>query len=372
MTNELLTQSGLAYDDMVEDILSSIDSGRLKPGQRIPSEAKLKDQYGISVTSIKRGLSELVDKGILHRRRGSGTFVANRQVANTPTLVRRDTIAVVRNWEYWRYHPFFTEQQQGITAGLTKHGWKVIDLQRDDMTAPASGNDTTYRNMSPAKVKMELEQLPEVAGVICVQGAEETAQAISGNGHAVVSTGPCETTPFVTYDWDAETERLFHIALAKGLRKLAVVTSMSEARTTGMFENALRAAGLTNSDVTLDCIICANAHQTSKLTHDAYELTLDAFDRDNNYDGLIITADYEALGATDALARLGQDTWQDLTIIAHLNKETRLHSRIPMTALISDGFAFGMALADLMHDQIHSDGSSMHSMIMTCNQIDIR
>ena len=50
----------------------------------------------------------------------------------------------------------------------------------------------------------------------------------------------------------------------------------------------------------------------------------------------------------------------------------RLHSRIPMIALISDGFAFGMALADLMHDQIHSDGSSMHSMIMTCNQIEIR
>ena len=82
--------------------------------------------------------------------------------------------------------------------------------------------------------------------------------------------------------------------------------------------------------------------------------------------------DYEALGATDALARLGQHTWQNLDIVAHLNKETRLHSRIPMTALISDGFAFGMALADLMHDQIHSDGSSMHSMIMTCNQIEIR
>ena len=43
--------------------------------EMIPSEYELADMYGISIGTVKKALSVLVDEGILYRRQGKGTFV---------------------------------------------------------------------------------------------------------------------------------------------------------------------------------------------------------------------------------------------------------------------------------------------------------
>jgi GntR family transcriptional regulator len=47
-----------------------------KPDQMIPSEAALSAAYNVSVGTVKKAIFELVNEGILCRRRGKGTFVA--------------------------------------------------------------------------------------------------------------------------------------------------------------------------------------------------------------------------------------------------------------------------------------------------------
>ena len=48
------------------------------PGDKIPSERDLSDQLGISRTTIRRAIENLIVQGILERRSSSGTFVRGR------------------------------------------------------------------------------------------------------------------------------------------------------------------------------------------------------------------------------------------------------------------------------------------------------
>jgi GntR family transcriptional regulator, arabinose operon transcriptional repressor len=52
-----------------------IQSGRWKPGQRLPSEAELVRQFGASRITVGRAVRDLQLAGLVERRPGSGTFV---------------------------------------------------------------------------------------------------------------------------------------------------------------------------------------------------------------------------------------------------------------------------------------------------------
>ena len=54
---------------------SSLDSGELKVGYRLPPERELAERYGCSVITIRRALDELAREQRIQRTRGRGTFV---------------------------------------------------------------------------------------------------------------------------------------------------------------------------------------------------------------------------------------------------------------------------------------------------------
>ena len=49
--------------------------GRYKVGDRVPSEAELVESLGVSRVTVRAGLARLVERGVLERRQGSGTFL---------------------------------------------------------------------------------------------------------------------------------------------------------------------------------------------------------------------------------------------------------------------------------------------------------
>jgi GntR family transcriptional regulator, transcriptional repressor for pyruvate dehydrogenase complex len=66
-------------DDIVEQLTGLIAREVLKPGERIPSEKQLCEQFGVGRTSVREALKSLSVMGILESHAGDGTFVsANR------------------------------------------------------------------------------------------------------------------------------------------------------------------------------------------------------------------------------------------------------------------------------------------------------
>lgn len=64
------------YYQIKNIILSQISEGIYHPGDMIPSERILGEQYKISRMTVRQALNELVQEGKLYRERGRGTFVS--------------------------------------------------------------------------------------------------------------------------------------------------------------------------------------------------------------------------------------------------------------------------------------------------------
>ena len=64
------------YEIVKNQLLSMIDSGELKPGDRIPSEQELADEFSVSVSTTRKALLDLARDGVICRIKKKGTFVS--------------------------------------------------------------------------------------------------------------------------------------------------------------------------------------------------------------------------------------------------------------------------------------------------------
>jgi len=64
-----------AYVQLVNSLRHSMASGLLRPGDQLPSEAQMRERYGVSPMTIRRAINILVDQGIVMAEQGRGTFV---------------------------------------------------------------------------------------------------------------------------------------------------------------------------------------------------------------------------------------------------------------------------------------------------------
>lgn len=74
------------YFQIATRIESVILDGTLPPGSRLENEVALGERLGLSRPTIRRAIQDLVDKGLLVRRRGIGTQVVHGQVTRKVEL----------------------------------------------------------------------------------------------------------------------------------------------------------------------------------------------------------------------------------------------------------------------------------------------
>jgi GntR family transcriptional regulator len=63
------------YQQLAELLSREITSGALEPGTRLPSEPELSKRHRIGRPTVRQATELLVKRGLIERRRGSGTFV---------------------------------------------------------------------------------------------------------------------------------------------------------------------------------------------------------------------------------------------------------------------------------------------------------
>ncbi len=68
------------YYQLQEIIRSRIESGQWAQGQQLPPEAELCAEFNLSRGTVRQALADLVREGMLHRRRGKGSFVATPKI----------------------------------------------------------------------------------------------------------------------------------------------------------------------------------------------------------------------------------------------------------------------------------------------------
>lgn len=68
-------------DNIARSIIDAIESGQLKPGDRLPSENELSTRFGVARTVVREAVSLLKYDGVINSKQGVGAFIteaANR------------------------------------------------------------------------------------------------------------------------------------------------------------------------------------------------------------------------------------------------------------------------------------------------------
>lgn len=65
------------YEQIKNFFITEIHQHRLRPHDRLPSENELTKQFSVSRITVKKAMSDLVEKGLIYRVQGKGTFVSS-------------------------------------------------------------------------------------------------------------------------------------------------------------------------------------------------------------------------------------------------------------------------------------------------------
>lgn len=81
------------YEQIVEQIQNRIAEGKLRPGDKLPPERELGEQFGVSRTAVREAVKALREKGLVEILPGKGTFVAD--IADSTTSIVRNSLSLM-------------------------------------------------------------------------------------------------------------------------------------------------------------------------------------------------------------------------------------------------------------------------------------
>ncbi len=89
------------YHRLKQILRRDILLGKYKPNNLIPSENELQEKYGVSITTVRRALSDLVHEKLLYREQGVGTFVKTHLIERSLKKI----LSFTNNMLEMGYHP---------------------------------------------------------------------------------------------------------------------------------------------------------------------------------------------------------------------------------------------------------------------------
>lgn len=202
------------YYQVSSRLESAIRSGTIPPGVRLENEINIGQRLGLSRPTVRRAIQELVDKGLLVRRRGIGTQVVQGQVTRQMELTslfedleRANHTPTTRVLEHaLEPAPEHIAQRLGISEGS-----EILHLRRQRSTdgVPVA----ILENWIPSEIadieREELEQsgLYQIlrARGVTIRVAKQRVGARSERGDEaeildIEHGGPVLTTERIAYD----------------------------------------------------------------------------------------------------------------------------------------------------------------------------
>ncbi len=195
-----------AYEQVKAWIKQHIGSGQWKPGDPVPSEAALMQQFGISRMTVNRALRELAAEGLVTRIQGSGTRVAQLHRISSRLTIRDIHEEVVERGHVHTTRVMRAEREKagadvavslGLRAGATVFHTVLIHMENgvpiqyeDRYVNPAAAPaylDTDFTQTSPTLHLLRHAPLTEASYSIeaCLPTAQEA------NELAIKRTEPC-------------------------------------------------------------------------------------------------------------------------------------------------------------------------------------
>lgn len=119
----------LKSDRAREEIRTWIDTGQYAAGDRLPPERTLAERLGMNHITVRRGLADLVEEGLIVKRPKVGNFVSDA------TRVAQVAVVLPRHATFCQssgaLHPYYSRVVEGIHTVLDQQRYGVSSLVYD-------------------------------------------------------------------------------------------------------------------------------------------------------------------------------------------------------------------------------------------------
>jgi GntR family transcriptional regulator len=124
------------YAQLAAQIQDMIQSGKLKPGELLPSEPELCESVGISRSTVRQAFSHLEEAGFVVRRRGKGTYVSIpkvlRPLSRLCSFTRQMAELGITSTSKVLELQVLTGDDESVPFGLTGEVYKIVRMRQTD------------------------------------------------------------------------------------------------------------------------------------------------------------------------------------------------------------------------------------------------
>jgi DNA-binding GntR family transcriptional regulator len=125
-----------------DKLRTEIASGRLKPGDRLPSARDMRDDFGIAYATVQSALRVLRDEGLIYTVHGRGSYVADPEnppsgsVAGIVAQLKADGLSDPQEIQRWRRElkeaaELFAEMRESGASGDASANPHLADIHKE-------------------------------------------------------------------------------------------------------------------------------------------------------------------------------------------------------------------------------------------------
>lgn len=123
------------YLQIIERVKERLASGRLKPGDQLPTVRALAMELRVNFNTIARAYRLMDEAGIISTQQGRGTYILEAPAAAADENIRQDALQDL-------VERFLAEAERlGISAKELEEAWKKQATRRQENRPPRSSNE---------------------------------------------------------------------------------------------------------------------------------------------------------------------------------------------------------------------------------------
>ena len=278
---------------------------------KLPGERKLVEKLGVSMTTVRKAIQDMINEGRLRSVHGKGTFVVggSRKKSVGASLLVFDA----------NLGPYQKEAFQLLTKCLVQKKVCAMVLMVDDLGLAAEQIAPILKKVDSVVLGSRLSEIENVHNVL------------AGSGKKVVVL---RHKPHL-YDYDfieEDRELAFRLItehlLSLGHRRVATLIYQKDARRLRGIQNAFAARGLEMpEDISINC---------PGLRHAAYDAAGELLAKSRDFTAVIAHSDTAALGVMERFFREGIRIPEEVSVTGFDNLAESAQYPVPLTSCGAD------------------------------------
>lgn len=200
----------IQYQVLADDIAKQINTGRLKPGERLCSLRAMAQKHRLSVAVVRKSFSALEESGLLVQRHGSGTFV-------NPSVKFKGTklVALLTSYHKQDIEGYF---ESLFEVANSFNALPMVCTFEDSASLPELINKTIARELDLLLIDVQAKEFP----------MKKFRKAIDGISHCFVNRWEwhdLKPENAVMVDYAAAYTQAFRMLVDKGHENIVFASS---------------------------------------------------------------------------------------------------------------------------------------------------